>query len=86
MICTNYHPLKHNILLCCDLNKELLGASSSTSTKSTDRIWTESTIIFVKKVLSTESCPPCLMCFVQQVPVATPTAQIGAQRTNTQSL
>ncbi len=39
-------------------------ASSSTWTKSIDQIWTELTIIFMKKVLSTDSCPGCLMCFV----------------------
>ncbi len=50
----NYCPLKHNIFLYCDLNKELPHTSSSTWTKSTNSIWTQLSSIFMEKALSTE--------------------------------
>ena len=56
-------PLKHNILLYSDLNKILPAAQCYTKPKSFDQIWTKLSPIFIEKVLYTESCPRCLMCF-----------------------
>ncbi len=63
VICTSYCPLKHNILLYCDLSKILPAAQCYTKPKSFDQILAKLSPIFIEKVLSTESCPPCLMCF-----------------------
>ncbi len=53
VICTNYfHPLKHNIVLCSDLNKILPAAQNCTKPKSFDQIRTKLSPIFIEKVLS----------------------------------
>ncbi len=64
MICP-FTPTKnqHFKAVYCNLNKLLPATSCLNQKKSTHQELTELNTILLEKLLSTESCPQCLMCF-----------------------